>query len=1534
MKNDYKVPTKSGEIKWLHFSTKAIIKDGIFKGGSGTLIDITEKKQSEIALQQSEAQYKSIINASPDVITITDLEGKVLLVSPKALDMFGYDSSDDFKNRSLLEFIDVSDHERAANNLKKMFGGELWGAEDYKGVKKNGSTIDINVNGDFIKDENGQPINMVFVTRDITEKKIAEERVNNVQRIKSVISEINKTIVTEKDKDKLLKEVCDIIIDTGKFEMAWLGMINVDLQIVKPVYHYGKEDGYLSVIKSISIKDTPEGRGTTGTAIREGKYSVCNDFENDPRMLVWREEALKRNYRSSIALPFKLFGKVVGVISIYSSIKDNFNQEEINLLEEVVENINFALDSIETENKRIEAINALTQSEEKYRALFYESPDGYLIVKDGVFIDCNRAAEILIGGDRSAIIGKTPPEISPEYQPNGKKSIEYVDEVNKEAFESGKHLFEWYIKRVDGTIFLTQINLSAIDYDGGQALLVSWRDITQQREAEGNIRKLSQAVEQSPVSIVITNIDGDIVYANPKACETTGYNLDELIGKNPRVLKSGETKDEEYKVLWDNISTGNNWQGIFHNKKKTGEFYWESSNITPIFDSKGEITNYLAVKEDITERLETQYELQKSEERFRQISEQSKEVIWEIDAEGLFTYISSIAIEVFGYTPEEMIDKMHFYELVDTNDQDLTFIQALETIKKHIEIKDLISTITKKDGNKRIIITNGLPMFDNYGTFTGYRGVNIDITEKKLADDELIKFKTIVDKASYGKGISTLNGDLLYANEALAIMHGWEPKELEGKNLRIFTDESQKKRLKELIDKLFIEGSITSEEIEHVRKDGTTFPTLMSATVIYNDKNEPQYLAASAIDISELKQAEKALKESEESLNKAQEIAKLGSWEHNFITNELKCSDYYYTLLGLYLHEHKDDLYDYCISIVHPEDLSVVEYLQKNDYVENKPKIADMRLIMSDGSIKWLQNNVIPIFENGVLVGLKGVNIDITDRKLKDIELTKLYLAVEQSPVSIVITDKDAKIEYVNLAFQVTTGYSIDELIGNNPKILKSGKTDKSVYEDLWATILNGDNWHGEWINKKKNEELYWESISITPIYDENKIITNFLAIKQDITERKKAEQEIYELNANLENKVKERTLQLAEINSNLQNEIEVRVKAEEEMKIAKLEAEQANLAKSEFLSRMSHELRTPMNSILGFAQLLGMGELNQGQKKGVNHILNSGKHLLNLINEVLDISRIEAGRLSLSMEPVQINGIIMESIDIVRPHTAEKQITLELIETSTNQLFVKADKQRLKQVLINLINNAVKYNKTKGSVIIKTELISHNLSDLDPIRISIIDNGIGISDENIPKLFNPFERAGADKTATEGTGLGLSVVKKLVEAMGGTIGVESKEGEGSTFWFELPQSGNQIKKAEESGYFGIDTKLEDKKGTILYIEDNNSNTELVEHILKAQRPSIRLITSTNGKEAVKLAIDNKPDLILLDLNLPDIHGSEVLNLLMNNESTKSIPVIIITADAMSNQNKKLINAGAKAYLTKSLDLTIFIEEIDKYLIN
>ncbi|NOR68868.1 MAG: PAS domain S-box protein, partial [Methylomarinum sp.] len=507
------------------------------------------------------------------------------------------------------------------------------------------------------------------------------------------------------------------------------------------------------------------------------------------------------------------------------------------------------------------------------------------------------------------------------------------------------------------------------------------------------------------------------------------------------------------------------------------------------------------------------------------------------------------------------------------------------------------------------------------------------------------------------------------------------------------------------------------------------------------------------------------------------------------------------------------------------------------------------------------------------------------------------------------ITDVKGNIIYVNDKFESISQYSQDEVIGKNHRLLKSGFHPKSFFKEMWQTISSGKAWHGEIKNKAKDGSEYWVKSTIVPLLNDQGIPEQYIAIRTDVTYIKDLETRQEDINKAL--------LIAKEI-------------AEQE----KANAEKASQAKSEFLSAMSHELRTPLNSILGFSQLLESDTeepLTEDQNDSVGYIIAGGKHLLALINEILELSSIEAGKVELSIEPILLNDIINESLPLLNTIAETTNIEIRLLTNLSTS--VQADYTKLKQVLLNLISNAIKYNKDGGSVSIDWQ---HTEDDF--VRISITDTGIGISETNQDHVFGAFNRLGQEKSAIEGTGVGLVVTKSLVELMAGRIGFDSQENIGTTFWFELPtgEAENPPQTQQtimvDNTFQTIETEYLDARPEkqILCVEDNAANRRLMQSFFNHKK-GYTLHFAETGELGWEMITKQDFDLILMDIHLPGINGKELTNRLKEQTALKHIPVIAVTAAAMLHDidnNKDLFDA----YITKPIQFAALNDALKKYL--
>jgi PAS domain S-box-containing protein len=517
------------------------------------------------------------------------------------------------------------------------------------------------------------------------------------------------------------------------------------------------------------------------------------------------------------------------------------------------------------------------------------------------------------------------------------------------------------------------------------------------------------------------------------------------------------------------------------------------------------------------------------------------------------------------------------------------------------------------------------------------------------------------------------------------------------------------------------------------------------------------------------------------------------------------------------------------------------------------------------------------------------------DQRLRDQQFYTRSL-IESNIDAIMTTDPSGIISDVNKQMEALTGCTRDELIGAP---FKNYFTDPDRAEAAIRRALSE--------NKVTNYELTARardgketvvSYNATTFYDRNRNLQGVFAAARDITERKLLDQALQENNV--------------------------------ELKSAKSAAEKANLAKSDFLSSMSHELRTPLNAILGFAQLIesGLPSLTPTQKRSTDQILQAGWYLLELINEILDLALIESGKLLLSPEPISLAGLLVECEAMVGPQAQKRQIRVSF-PAPGGPYFVMADRTRMKQVLINLLSNAIKYNKVGGAV-----SVTFSTATPGRLRICVEDTGEGLDPQQLTQLFQPFNRLGQEAHTAEGTGIGLVVCKRLIELMGGVIGVHSTVGQGSVFWIEMDLT--QQRQVPADAAPGLPLRPAHPVAapyvcTLLYVEDNPANLMLVADLIE-RRPDMRLLSATDGYSGIAMARTAQPDVILMDINLPGLSGIQALEILTGDLATAHIPVVALSANAMPRDIAKGLVAGFFRYLTKPIRVQQFMETLDEAL--
>lgn len=788
-----------------------------------------------------------------------------------------------------------------------------------------------------------------------------------------------------------------------------------------------------------------------------------------------------------------------------------------------------------------------------------------------------------------------------------------------------------------------------------------------------------------------------------------------------------------------------------------------------------------------------------------------------------------------------------------------------------------------------------------------------------------------------------VTGRIIHVNDKLCEISGYSRQELIGNNHRVLKSTYHSDDFYKQLWATISSGNIWHDVICNRTKNGEDYWVDSTIVPFINDKGLPYKYVSVRTDITDIRV-------SEERLNRSQEFANIGTWDWNIITGDLYWSDRIWPLLG-YEKSVTKTTYDNFIAAIHPDDVpSVVQAV--NDCIENgKDYEIEHRVVWPDGSIHWLHESGDVIRDNnGQATHMLGVVRDIT-------ELTEARI-IQQGNNHIL--EKIAKGESLEKVLHSVVLHAESILHGSVCSVLLLDETKKYLER---CVSPNLSSFYSESINGLEigpnvascgqaiftNKRVISSDIMTDPNWGAFKELATKAGLRacwsQPFSSSSSAEAlGTFAVYFSQEKTPNDKELKIMNEIAQVVGIAVERSYYENTLKTAKVEAENANRAKSQFLSSMSHELRTPMNAIIGFSQLLKISKapaLSETQNENVNEIIIAADHLMMLINEVLDLAKIESGNIELLYGIVDYSQVLSDSIQLIAPlankYNIEVLISRNGVEISQEELAEQSetlylDETRIKQVILNLLSNAIKYNNKHGKV-----EIDYSTIDDAFLKISVTDTGNGISNEQKKNLFNAFERLGMESSHIEGTGIGLVITKKIVELMGGSIGVDSEVGVGSTFWIKLPR--NIGKKAGEmSTPKNISKDIlndehnaeqEFEKKSVLYIEDNPANLRLIEEVLK-NIPNLHMWSAPEPVLGIELAIEHLPSLILLDINLPGMSGFEVLEKLKENDLCKDIPVIALSANAMPKDIKKAEEAGFDGYITKPIDIKELLDVVEK----
>jgi PAS domain S-box-containing protein len=1484
--NMHRLLHKDGHYIWV-LDRGMGLKDetGKYVRFTGTHTDLTLQKQTEEALKASQERFALALRAGNDGLWDWNLETNEIFFSPRWKEMIGF-ADHELPNifETWQKLVHPDDIQPAMAKIQAYLAGE---SDNYELIHrlqhKDGHYIWILDRGMGLKDETGKYVRFIGTHTDLTLQKQTEAALEASQE--------RFALALRASNDGLW----DWNLETNEifFSPRWKEMIGfADHELPNSF------DTWQKLVHPDDIQ----------LGMAKIQAYLAGEFDNFE--LIHRLQHKDGHYVWILGRGIGLKNSAGKYIRFIGTHTDLTTQKQA---EEILANYNQQLKQEVADQTKILELKALELDKQRIKfTTILDSLEAVIYIADmhsHELLFVNEHTKLAFGADYDN-------KLCFQYFHNANQPCAFCTNtklLDENGLAAGPYRWEIHNKFNNKWYYIID---RAIEWEDGRLVrLEIATDITQIKQAEEKIRinekRFRSIFEQPVVGIVVSDLDKNILQINDRMCEIWGYTREQLtqfdwteltypddlaadVANFARLIKkeiNGYTLDKRF-------------------IRQDGKIIYTTIAASAVFDENGEVDYVIAVVQDIDQRKRTEQDLLKSQTRLDEAQRIAHLGNWEWDIQTNIIIWSDEIYRIFGAEPGSFIpDYQRFMHFIHPEDREAVQFAVNSALEK--QYYSVEHRILWDDGQIRIVHEQAQAVFDETGKAVRMIGIVQDITERKQAEIELNLAKFALDNSPDSVFWVAADASLIYANLTSCELLNYTNAEILGMKVWDVDPNTPASVWNNIWHDAKVNSKFSIETVNK-RKDGYIFPAEVRA--VYLNYEGKEFLCAFARDITERKHAEQIILKSQTRLDEAQRIAHLGNWEWNIQTGELIWSKESYRIFGLTppeeLEAHGLNYEDF-IAFVHPDDKNRLEQVLKKALDDAQPYEIDYRIVLKNGEVRILNvqsETVIGRF--GQPERMIGVMQDITERKLAEQAIKEansrfdlVNQATNEGLWDMVVFDQ---LNPVHENSPIWYSSKLRGLLGYNdendfPSLVSSWMyslhpedRDMSVklFIDHVADITGETTYNIESRMKLKSGKYRWFNAVGTTLRDENGLPLRIAGSIRDITERKQAED----------------ALRMA-INS-----------AEK----ARKQAEIANQAKSTFLANMSHELRTPLNGILGYTQILSRDkEITSKQLEGINIIQRSGEYLLTLINDILDLSKIEADRVELYPVDIHFAEFMQGIVELFQMRAEQKGISFIYEPLNTLPAGVRADEKRLRQVLINLLANAIKFTNL-GGVCLR---VGYNQGLL---RFEIEDTGVGIPEEDLEKIFLPFQQSGDKYSKAEGTGLGLSITKRIIEMMHGQLEVKSTYGRGSVFWFELalPEVSNLL--THKQTHQKVITGFAEASKNILVLDDKMENRLVLKHLLTPL--GFNIIEADNGKEGLSQLNQNQIDIILTDLVMPVMDGFEFARRVRGMEKYQSLPMIAVSASVFDYHQQQSVEAGCNEFIPKPVRADVLLASLQRYL--